>query len=116
MALAQICSGARRHATSARRIATTGRRGILFLGAIGMVAAAAVMTAGPALADVGSEPGNLKFSPASGATTLQPTWSTTDGCPVGYQGSAEVSIFDASGVLLSRISTVAYNVIHPFGG
>jgi len=81
-----------------------------------MVAAVAVMTAGPALADVGSEPGNLKFSPASGATTLQPTWSTTDGCPVGYQGSAEVSIFDASGVLLSRISTVAYNVIHPFGG
>jgi len=56
------------------------------------------------------------FQPASGATTLTPTWSTSDGCPAGYQGSAQIAIFNVSDTLLSSISTVAYNVNAPFHG
>jgi hypothetical protein len=74
------------------------------------------MTAGPALAGVGSEPGHLKFSPASGGTVTTPTWSTSDGCPTGYQGSAQMAIFNVKGTLLSSISNVAYTVQGPFSG
>jgi hypothetical protein len=40
-----------------------------------------VLTAGSALAGVGSQPGNLTLSPSSGALSLTPTWSTSKGCP-----------------------------------
>jgi hypothetical protein len=81
------------------------------------MAGTAVMTAGPALAGgVGSEPGSLKFNPASGDTTLTPTWSTSDGCPAAYNGSAQVAVFNVSGTLLSSISNVAYDVRGPFTG
>jgi hypothetical protein len=116
MLVTQIISGAPHTATQRRRTATTIRRAALVLGAIGMLGAAAVTTAGSAIAGVGSEPGHLKFSPASGATTLTPTWSTSDGCPSGYQGSAQMAIFNVSGTLLSSISSVAYNVRGPFSG
>lgn len=66
----------------------------------------ALATGGLALAATGSQPGNLILSPASGAASAQPTWSTTDGCPSGYQGSAEMSEFNTNGTLASRISPV----------
>jgi hypothetical protein len=112
----QINSGALRDAAVTLRAAATGHRAAVLLGAIGMMAGAAVMTAAPALAGVGSEPGNVKFSPASGATKLTPTWSTSDGCPSGYQGSAQMAIFDGNATLLSAISNVAYDVKGPFTG
>jgi len=116
MAGTHTFSGAVRDAAARRRTAAARRRAVLILGATGVIAGAAVMAAAPALAGVGSEPGNLKFSPASGALTVTPTWSTTDGCPAGYQKSAQMAIFNASGVLLSRISPVAYDVTHSFSG
>jgi hypothetical protein len=82
------------------------RRGAVLLGVVGLTAGAAVATAGSALAGVGSQPGNLSLNPASGATTLQPTWSTTDGCPAGFQTSAEMADFTTGGTLISRISPV----------
>src|SRR5215472_10977824 len=91
-----------------RKWGTAGRlrRGAVLLGVVGLTAGAAVMTAGSALAAVGSQPGNLVLTPASGATTLQPTWATTTGCPAGNQGSAEISDFTTSGTAISRISVV----------
>jgi hypothetical protein len=71
---------------------------------VGMTTGAALATAGLALAANGSQPGNLILSPASGAATSTPTWSTTDGCPAGHQGSAEVSEFKPDGTFASRIS------------
>jgi len=94
----------------------TIRRAAFLLGTIGMIAGAGVTTAGPAMAGVGSEPGHLTFNPPSGATTLTPTWSTSDGCPSGYQGSAQMAIFNVGSTLLSSISNVAYNVTGPFRG
>jgi len=116
MAVTEISTGGSRDAITRRRFARTIRRAAFALGALGMVAGAAVISAGPAMAGVGSEPGHLKFNPASGATTLMPTWSTSDGCPSGYQGSAQMAIFDVNSTLLSSISNVAYNVQGPFSG
>ncbi len=39
---------------------------------------------------IGSEPGKLILKPASGSTSVSPTWYTTDACPVGYQTSAQL--------------------------
>jgi hypothetical protein len=112
-----IHSGALRDATARSLTTRTIRRAIVLLGAIGALVAAAAMTAGPALAGViGSEPGNVKFSPASGGTQLQPTWRTTDGCPEGNRQSAQMAIFTPGGKFLSLISPVAYDVNNAFGG
>jgi len=77
---------------------------VLLFALVGMMTGAGLETAGLALAATGSEPGNLILSPASGPATSTPTWSTTDGCPAGHQGSAEVSEFNSNGTLASRIS------------
>jgi hypothetical protein len=82
------------------------RRGSVVLGVVGLAAGAAVFTAGSALAANGSQPGNLTLSPASGALTLQPTWSTSTGCPVGNQGSAVIEEFNMAGTPASRVSNV----------
>ncbi len=67
-----------------------------------------------ALADVGSQPGALVLSVASGALTSTPVWSTADGCPVGYQGSAQVAEFSYPGGLLeSLISAVVEGTTSP---
>jgi hypothetical protein len=84
--------------------------------AAAMVTGAGLVTAGSALAASASQPGSLTFSPASGATTLRPAWSTADGCPAGYQGSAQMSEFDTNGRLASRISPVVGNVTKAFSG
>jgi hypothetical protein len=92
------------------------RRSAVLLGVVGLTAGAAVMTAGSALAANGSEPGNLTLNPTSGATSLTPTWSTSDGCPAGFQGSAVVSEFNPSGAFVSRVSTVVNSgLTAPFG-
>ena len=78
--------------------------------------AGATMTTGSAMASVGSQPGSLAFRPATGALTLAPTWTTTDGCPSGYRQSAQMSLFSAHGGFLSRISPAVYTVTTAFTG
>jgi hypothetical protein len=66
----------------------------------GAVGAAGTAAGGSAAADahqpyetvgtVGTQPGKLIIKPASGSTSISPTWSTTDACPVGYQSSAQL--------------------------
>lgn len=86
------------------RTASRFRRGAVLLGVVGLAAGAAVMSAGSALAAVGADPGGLSLNPSSGATTLQPTWTTTNGCPAAEQVSAQVSDYTTGGTLISRIS------------
>jgi hypothetical protein len=112
----QIDPTAPRDSTARPRAGARIQRAVYLLGAMGVIAGAAVMTAGPALARVESQPGNLNFKPASGAIASTPTWSTTNACPVGYQGSAQVSIFKPNGAFLSSISSVAYGVTNSFSG
>jgi hypothetical protein len=51
----------------------------------------------PAQATVGSQPGKLELSPASGAKGTTPTWATTIGCPGGFQGSASLEAIATDG-------------------
>jgi hypothetical protein len=54
---------------------------------------------------VGSEPGELIIKPATGSTSVSPTWSTTDACPVGYQTSAQLyAVIHGGGDLFTWIS------------
>jgi hypothetical protein len=92
-------------------------RSALVVGAVGLTLGSGLFTAGSALASNSVEPGNLIFTPANGSTTGTTTWHTTDGCPVGYRQSAQISVFSSKGVLLSRISPVAGGVLSgPFSG
>jgi len=116
MSVTQIISGALRDVTARWRTARTIRRAVLLLAVIGTMAGVAVATAGPSLADVGSQPGNLILRPGSGAASLTPTWSTTDGCPAGYRGSAVISMLTPHGRFISLISSTAYGLTKAFGG
>lgn len=92
-------------------------RGALVLGATGLTLGASLLTAGAAsAAAVGSQPGKLVFHPASGAATVTPTWSTTDGCPAGFQKSAQMSEFNTNGSFASRISPVVASPTAAFHG
>ena len=58
-------------------------------------------TVGP----IGSEPGKLILTPASGSTSVSPTWSTASACPAGYQTSAQLyATVYGSGALYQWIS------------
>jgi len=93
------------------------RRAAVILGAVGLTAGAGLATAGSSLAAVGSGPGQLQPSAPTGALNTTPTWSTTTACPSGNQASAEISEFDLSGTLVSRISpAVNSGLTAPFSG
>jgi hypothetical protein len=67
--------------------------------------AAAASTAGTASSSAKpTQPGALTLVPASGATTVTPTWSTKNTCPAGDGGSSELVAFNKQGVFESRIS------------
>jgi hypothetical protein len=85
------------------------------LGVVGATAAGLLFTAA-AQAVTGTQPGNLSLNPASGATTLTPTWSTTTACPAGYQTSAELFELNTDGSIGSIISPTLANVTAPFSG
>jgi hypothetical protein len=72
--------------------AGTGRlgRAVLTLGAAGVCVGGMLLIAAPANAVVGTDPtlGTVVLSPSTGSNTTTTTWSTTDGCPSGFQTSA----------------------------
>jgi hypothetical protein len=62
-------------------------------GAVGAAGQSGVANGGKpyqTIGPIGSQPGSLILHPASGSTTISPTWSTSDACPVGYQTSAQL--------------------------
>jgi hypothetical protein len=91
-------------------------RWLVLLGALGLTAGAGLLTATAALAVTQTQPGNLIFHPPSGATTLTPTWSTTDGCPTGFQVSAVLYAMNADGSIGSSASPTVANVTSAFSG
>jgi hypothetical protein len=68
-----------------------------------------------AQAAVGTDPGAVSLSPASGPVNLQPTWSTTQGCAYGFQGSAVFRAVRPTGFPFA-IASVTNAVTAPFGG
>jgi hypothetical protein len=96
-----------------RKWITAGRlrRGAAILGAVGLVAGAGLATAGSALA-VGTNPGGLVLSPATGPLTTQATWAA-NACPAGFQGSADVEEFTLGGTFVSGISLFVTAPVSP---
>ena len=71
------------------RVRRLGRSALL-LGVAAVAAGASLLSGGEAQAVVGTDLGALALTPSSGSVTVTPTYSTTEGCPAGYQGSAVV--------------------------
>jgi len=92
------------------------RRTVLGLGVVGAAVGGMLVTATAALAVNGSGPGQLALSPASGATTLTPTWSTTTACPSGFQTSAVLFALNTDGSIGSSISPTVNAPTAPFNG
>ena len=92
------------------------RRAVLMLAVAGATAGGLLFTAAAAQAVSGTGPGQLVLHPASGATTLMPTWSTTTACPVGYQTSAVLYALNINGSVGSSVSSTVGNVTSPFSG
>jgi hypothetical protein len=64
----------------------------------------------------GNNPGAVKLDPASGPTNSKPTWSTTVGCPSGFQGSAVFSEVHADGTTFTTIAPVVTGTLNAFHG
>ena len=64
---------------------------------------------------MGTNPGAVALNPASGPERSSPTWSTTTGCPTGFQGSAVFRAVLASGQTFS-ISPATNTVTAAFHG
>jgi Bacterial Ig-like domain (group 3) len=97
------------------------KRTAVLLGAGALVAGASVLGATQAHASLGAQPGDLSFSPSSGAvTTSGITYSTTTACPAGNNGSGIVRLIDPGNPNTesdsTNLSAVNNSVTVPFSG
>jgi hypothetical protein len=91
-------------------------RAALLLGVAAATVGGMVLSAGAAQALVGTSPGAVQLSPASGPTSDRPTWSTTTACASGFQGSAVLREVHADGVSTNSVSPVVNGTAAPFNG
>ncbi len=91
-------------------------RAALMLGVATATASALVLSAGAAYAGVGKDPGTLALSPTTGATSSTPTWSTTQGCATGFQGSAVLRIEEGGGNTFTLSPVVNTGLAGGFAG
>jgi hypothetical protein len=91
-------------------------RWLVLLGMLGLIAGAGLLTAAAAQAVTGSGPGQLALHPPSGATSLEPTWSTTTACPAGFQATAVLYALNADGSVGTAASPSVAYVTSAFSG
>jgi beta-glucosidase len=93
-------------------------RPALLLGVATTLAAGAwLLGATAANAAVGTDLGKVALNPGSGANTLTPTWSTLEGCPAGFQGSADLEIvINSASNPRNTVSNNVSGVSAPFSG
>ena len=78
-----------------------------------------VLTAGAASAAIGTSPGTLVLTPGGSTaspTSTSPTWSTTVGCPTGFQSSAVVKEVHADGTTTNSVSVFVNSATVPLTG
>jgi hypothetical protein len=100
------------------------RRRVWLLGgfaAAGVLLGLWATDAGAAPAALGTNPGAVRLSPASGPTSGKPAWSTSVGCPTGFQQSAVFSEVHADGTTFTTIAPVvdagvSVSLSAPFSG
>jgi hypothetical protein len=95
------------------------KRSALLLGAGTLVAGASLLGAAQAHAAIGTQPGALSISPASGPTSTPASslsYSTSTACPAGNQGSGLLQIVDPGGGGFNNMAAVNNSVTSPFSG
>jgi len=93
------------------------KRIAVLLGAGTLVAGAALLGAAQANAAVGTQPGALVISPATGTTTATGLmYRTTTACPGGHHGSGVVRLVDPGTGATANASQVNNSVATPFSG
>jgi hypothetical protein len=92
------------------------KRPALIAGTVAVTAAASLLGMATANATVGTQPGTVSFNPSSGSTSLTPTWSTTVGCPSGFQGSAVLREVAADGTSTATVSQAINGTANAFSG
>jgi hypothetical protein len=65
---------------------------------------------------MGTNPGAVMLNPASGSTGTTPTWSTTVGCPSGFQGSATFKEVHSDGTSTNLIAPIVNGTASAFHG
>lgn len=78
-----------------------------------------LLAAGSAEAAIGTQPGTLVLTPGGSTaspTSTSPTWSTTVGCPSGFQSSAVVKEVHADGTTTNSISVFVNSATVPLTG
>ena len=88
------------------------RRTALTVGVAGATVGGMLLLAAPAGAVTGTDPtlGTVILSPTSGSNATTTTWTTTDGCPTGFQSSAvleEVNLNSAGTAISSPMTFTA---------
>jgi hypothetical protein len=93
------------------------KRTAVLLGAGTLVAGASLLGATQAHAAVGSQPGTIALTPATGPlTTTGITYATTIACPAGNNGSASVRIVDPATSQQAALAPNNNAVTAPFSG
>lgn len=94
------------------------KRAAVLAGATGLVLGATLLgtSQAHALTILGNDPGGVSLSPASGATTVTPSYSTNVGCPTGFQGSGTLYINDPGGGGVDALAQTNNSVATPFSG
>jgi hypothetical protein len=94
------------------------RRTVLTVGAAGACVGGMLLIAAPAQAVVGTDPtlGTVVLSPTSGSSTTTTTWSTTDGCPSGFQTSAGLYEVDYGSTSSPPLVTEVSGTVNLSGG
>jgi hypothetical protein len=79
-------------------------RKVALLGAVAAVAGMSLLSAVPANAALGTQPGTLTISPATGPLSTVVTWSTTVACPATANASAKLLMVNPDGATLTAWS------------
>jgi Bacterial Ig-like domain (group 3) len=113
--LAELLS--RRISSSSWRRGPHYRRTALLLGAGTLVAAASVLGVTEAHAVVGTQLGDVSFSPNSGPVTATGIrYITTTACPATHQGSGVIRIINPATGRFANLAPVDNSVAAPFSG
>src|SRR5262249_36608845 len=80
------------------------RQAVLLGGSVAVAGLSLLSGAGVANAALGTQPGTLTITPATGPLTTVPTWSTTIGCLSTANASAKLLLVNPDGVTLTAYS------------
>jgi hypothetical protein len=90
-----------------------GRKALLLGATVAIAGVSLIGGAGVANAVLGTVHGAVTINPGTGPLTTVPTWSTTQGCPTGFQGSLKLQMVNADGTTLTSWSANVNGAANP---